>query len=261
MFPRVLLLKNPDAPLSHDSLEIRYCQALTTTPLPSSLSAYLESPRFSQCRGLIFTSKRAVLALAFSKVTLSDKLLSLPVYGVGPKTTAELERIGFTSIHGGKSAGSAEALAHVILNSPPPGNGDLAFFHGNLSLEILPRLLKTAGISIHPVLAYQVTPRTDLMFEEELSMNWNWANWCVFFSPSGVEAVFSGLERLGLNKEKKFAAIGQTTAEALKAQQVEVKLIPSYPLVEEILSGIIIMAEQEEQEEREELKLKKMQLL
>lgn len=163
--------------------------------------------------GLIFTSPRAVEAMAAAMPWLpTENVLwhMKPIFAVGPKTASELRQIGFEPT--GEDSGTASMLFEHIAASrfAQP----LLFLCGSRRRPDLPDSLRDADIKFDELCVYETHLRTDLKFDALPA-----PEWVVFFSPSGVEAV---LENGSLDLSSvRIAAIGETTADSLRAFDVE----------------------------------------
>lgn len=170
--------------------------------------------------GLIFTSQNAVQSVL--KTPKVDELKSISCFCVGSKTKSFLEQNGFTVE---AYAGYASDLAEIISLVYPKNN--YTFFSGNLRRDILPEMLKEAGVKLDEIEVYEtiLSPKKmDGHFDAIL-----------FFSPSGVE---SYLTKNKISKELCFA-IGETTAEALENKKVKNIVIADKPSVESVIAEVI----------------------
>ena len=158
--------------------------------------------------GLIFTSPRAVEAFGrafpgtgISKTGWEDKVL----FTVGPRTAAAIRSLGYEPE--GESTGSAEQLAAYILKRHT--GGALLFLCGDRRRDVLPSLLREAGIRTEEIIAYRTRLHTLHAWPGNKK-----PDWVVFFSPSGLEAILQSpevsLENISI------AAIGSVTAEAVR---------------------------------------------
>lgn len=163
--------------------------------------------------GLIFTSPRAVEAMAGAMPWLpTENVLwhMKPIFAVGPKTASELRRIGFEPT--GEDSGTAAMLFEHIAASRFAR--PLLFLCGNRRRADLPDALRAADIKFDELCVYETHPLTDLEFSAHPA-----PDWVVFFSPSGVDAVLED-GRLDLSSVR-IAAIGETTADALRGFEIE----------------------------------------
>jgi uroporphyrinogen-III synthase len=193
-----------------------------------SLRRTLERPK--DYDGIVVTSPRAVDALADAISWLpSENMLwhAKAVFAVGPRTAEAAREIGFEPV--GEDSGSAENLAAFIsrrhLARP------LLFLSGDRRRGTLPDVLKEAGIGVEEVCVYRTVPRTDLDLRTSGK-----PDWAVFFSPSGLEAVESarGLDLHAIS----IAAIGETTAEALREAGYHVRATAARPTPSALITAM-----------------------
>jgi len=188
----------------------------------------LEHPR--NYGGLIVTSPRAVEAMAQAMTWLPTENVSWharPVFAVGPSTASELRQIGFEPI--GEESGSGAALAQTILHHQ--FEKPLLYLIGSRRRDELPTSLRENNIDFIELCVYRSIERANL----ELSSQ-SVPDWVVFFSPSGVEAV----QRDGGwdLRDIRVAAIGRTTADALRSTGVEVHAMASEPTPEAVAQAV-----------------------
>ena len=174
--------------------------------------------------GLIFTSPRAVEA--FSRAlpeagTSNTDRESKALFTVGPRTAAAIRSLGYEPE--GEHTGSAEQLAAYILERHT--GGTLLFLCGDRRRDVLPSLLREAGIRMEEIVAYRTRLRTLHAWPGDKK-----PDWVVFFSPSGLEAVLHspGVSLEGIS----IAAIGSVTAEAVRAHGFRVHATAHEPTPE-----------------------------
>jgi uroporphyrinogen-III synthase len=169
--------------------------------------------------GIVATSPRVGRALrrVFDEEgTLHAKWEGAPAYVVGPTTAERLRALGFM-VQGGDT-GDADALVSLLTEAQPAR--PLLFLSGNRRRETIPSGLREAGLSFEEEVVYETHPRTDLTLPDG-------GGWLVFFSPSGLEAVrASDLEE---GADYRVAAIGPTTAAALRDAGVAVAAVADHP--------------------------------
>ena len=98
----------------------------------------------------------------------------MPFYVVGQATALALKElenlyagIGFCRLDiRGESSGTAEQLAHFILNDPTSRSGQLLYLTGDKNRDTLPNILSGCGIKLHPLRVYETQGSST--FEQEL---------------------------------------------------------------------------------------------
>lgn len=189
----------------------------------------LEHPRSYD--GMIFTSPRAVEALASAMGWLPTENVmwhAKSIFAVGPKTAHELRQIGFEPT--GEGSGSAGMLAEHI--AAGAFERPLLFLCGNRRRDELPDSLRRAGIDIEELCVYESHPRQTLDLTSHPK-----PDWVVFFSPSGIQAVMPGgyIDFSAVH----VAAIGETTAEALRSGGLQVDAIAGAPTPDALVQALL----------------------
>lgn len=147
---------------------------------------------------LLFTSQNAVLAVA--QQPNAQQLLSHPVYVVGRKTKALLERLGFTVL---AWADHAAALAPEIVARG--SHQQITFFCGNIHSPILTTALEKAGITFEERVCY-----SNVATPVEVTSNYQAA---LFFSPSAVR----NFAEQNAFQQLPYFSIGPSTTHALQS--------------------------------------------
>lgn len=179
-----------------------------------------------QYAGLIVTSPRAVRAIAqLDDEGWKTRWQQKPAYAVGPKTASALRALGLTPV--GEETGSAASLAAVIAKKKKP----YLFLCGNRRRDVLPDALRTAGTAFEELIVYETHLRSNIVLPRPQT-----GDWLVFFSPSGLEAVTQSAanEVAGY----RLAAIGPTTADALRARGTTVEAVASSPSPEGLVHAL-----------------------
>jgi uroporphyrinogen-III synthase len=176
--------------------------------------------------GLIITSQRAVeawdVALRDVDAPLARPLTELPVFVVGPATAEALASTACPprAVLGAASSGTGESLARFIGNhyasSPPPL--PLLYLVGDKRRDVLPSILRDAGIALEELEVYRTDVRPS--FEAELDVALDALQdvddaSIVAFSPSGAKTAIPVLQRRGLLGRLRMVAIGPTTRDYL----------------------------------------------
>ncbi len=182
--------------------------------------------RASAYGALVCTSPRAVQAL--KRALPPDHPLhaawsSKPTYVVGPRTAEAVSAWGGQPV--GAETGNAATLAARIEADAP---GRLLFLSGNRRRDTLPRALVDAGQVFDEVEVYRTRLRSDIVLPSPPA-------WLVFFSPSGIEAVRASGYALDAYA---CAAIGSTTAAALRNVGVSVQAVAATPTPDALAAAI-----------------------
>lgn len=176
--------------------------------------------RVDRFGGLVCTSPRAVEALRLAMASVpgvAEAWVQRPAFAVGPRTAEVLRQLGLAAE--GEEAGDATELADYIIAQAP--GRPLLFLSGNRRRDALPGALSRASVPFVELTVYETQVRTDLELRGSV------ADWLVFFSPSGLEAV----ERAGGAPWDvlRLAAIGPTTAGALREAGRRVDAVAEAP--------------------------------
>ena len=161
---------------------------------------------------LVFTSQNAVNSYLKNPVAMALKVK--PCCCVGTKTKELLEQNGFEVV---LSASNSAELGQLIIRQFQ--NSSFSIFGGNLTLKILPEILKTASVTFNELEIYK-TELTPCKIDGKF-------NGILFFSPSGVES-FLSINKL---QDATCFCIGSTTAKALEHLTLKV-IIAHQPTVE-----------------------------
>ncbi|XP_054133184.1 uroporphyrinogen-III synthase isoform X3 [Melozone crissalis] len=199
--------------------------------------------------GLVFTSPRALEAIKIclkeksKKEAWSKSLKQMwnikPTYVVGKATASLVEEIGLVAQ--GEMAGNAEKLAEYICSREKPNSSALLFPCGALKREVLPTALREKGIPLESLTVYQTAQHPDL--QESLSSYFSQQGIpasIVFFSPSGVKFCLQHIQKLSgdLINQVKFAAIGPSTAKALRDAGVAVSCTAGSPTAQDLAAAL-----------------------
>jgi len=176
--------------------------------------------------GLILTSPRAVEALRdFDLAAWRDH----PTFVVGPRTAGEATKLGLRPV--GAESGSADDLADVIIAHS--FEQPLLFVCGDRRRDTLPDRLCAADVTFEEVVVYRTLGDADELADTVERMQ---PEWLVFFSPSGVETA-EVLAGPSWNRIRK-AAIGPTTAEALRAAGLPPAAVADAPTPEALAAAL-----------------------
>ena len=165
-------------------------------------------------KNVVFTSKNAVEAILTSSSAAELKFEN--IYCVGRKTRRFIKnKFGKVAHFENSATDLAKYLVEFMEGS------EITYFHGNISLEDLPKILAENNITVNPIEAYRTKLSGKKIPEEVKGI--------MFFSPSNVESY------LKENSADKIAyCIGETTANAAKAHFKEIK-VAKIPTVESVI--------------------------
>jgi len=192
---------------------------------------------------LAVTSKRAAWALreAAQDAAAYTVLKTTPVFCVGSGTEEACASAGAPNVVGVPGGRGAADLAEFMV---PALGGEIfdrpvLFLVGDKRLDELPRRLQGMNVKIKELLVYETATRADIqvVLTAELARLRAAAvtdpgapQWVVLFSPSGVVAASSAIHlELYNNVRFRLAAIGQTTANAMRAAGLRVDAIAATP--------------------------------
>lgn len=233
----IILLRDPSG--DDDPYEVAFRESgFTAESIPvltfeavnaEVLADKLGSP--SRYSGLILTSPRAVAGLGDALRWLPAQVSeweAKPVYAVGPRTAGALDKLGIRAQ--GQDAGNAEALLqHIVAERARLDENPLLFVCGERRRGVIGRGLAEAGIPCEELPVYETQARDDF---DVLALGR--ADWLAFFSPSGVEVVQAAG---GLPEAPRYAAIGSTTAGALRAAGIKVDAVAAGPTPEALVEA------------------------
>ena len=176
------------------------------------------------------TSPRAVDAIASNADAYRlarEGWAGKPAYAVGPETARRAARLGLQVL--GESSGNSGTLADLVAEQPP--KGALLFLSGTPRRSEFTDKLTGAGINYEELIVY----RSHVV--EKISLTGRRAEWVVFFSPRGVRLAEDGID-LDWSGIKK-AAIGPTTAEAIKEAGWPVDAVADSPSPNALVTAIL----------------------
>lgn len=230
MRPRILLLRRPTSPDPYvASFEAAGFDAESVPVLdfePAGRDALAErienAERFD---GLLVTSPRAAAALRGLDLR---GWAGKPAFVVGPRTAGRVRALGLAPV--GEETGHADALADLIVTDPP--EKPLLFLCGDRRRDMLPNRLRAAQVAFEELVVYRTLGDASAL-EVRLSEP---PDWLAFFSPSGVEAALE-LDGVSWNSCSA-AAIGPTTADALRSAGIRPAAVASTPTPESLVAAV-----------------------
>lgn len=230
MRPRILLLRRPTSPdpyvaaFEAAGFDAESVPVLDFEPMNrDALVARIAEPE--RYGGLLVTSPRGADALADLDLSgWTDK----PEFVVGPRTAERVRGLGLAPV--GEEAGHAAALADRIAADPP--DKPLLFLCGDRRRDVLPDRLRAAGVAFDELVVYWTIGDASAL-EARLAEA---PDWLAFFSPSGVEATLE-LDGISWNSVSA-AAIGPTTADALRAAGIHPAAVAASPTPEALVAAV-----------------------
>jgi uroporphyrinogen-III synthase len=165
-------------------------------------------------KNVVFTSKNAVEAVLTS--CSAAELDFENIYCVGRKTRRLIKnKFGKVTHFENNAKDLANHLVEFIDGT------EVTYFHGNISLDEIPKILEENNITVNAIEAYRTKLSGKSIPEEVKGI--------MFYSPSNVESY------LNENSADKIAyCIGETTAKAARAHFKEVK-VAKIPTVESVI--------------------------
>lgn len=185
--------------LEAQGLDVRHQPFIETLTIQE---ARAEAEHLLNCEWMLFSSQTGVEAWLELSLPFPENIR----YGaVGNKTVKSLKDLGLKVDIVGKPQ-NAEGLAELFIHNFSSAKS-VALPKGNLSLSILEDKLELADISTKPIVIYRTKTAklTDVNFTDYDAL--------FFASPSAV-AVLKDVPKSVL-QNKKFIAIGETTAQAI----------------------------------------------
>lgn len=191
--------------------------------------------------GIIFTSSRAVNAVAFSLTSNSclEKWKDKFIFSVG-QATSEMAQSLLNLETCGSDSGNSENLCEIILQKCEKYNKPLLFPCSNIRKNTIPDTLSKHSIHLKEIVCYETVPNTQFkdvwtsLVEKE-----NLPSILVFFSPSGVkycsEIVMDSYDDA---VKPNFVAIGSSTEKALLDVNVRSCKVAEKPNPEAVLSAV-----------------------
>jgi len=177
---------------------------------------------------VVFTSKHAVMSVA--KMLHNDSKY-WQIYCLGNKTLNTVNQY-FSNKKSEKDknssirvADNAERLARLIINDNVK---NIVFFCGDKRMDILPEMLKDAGVVVKEVVVYRTIETPHVVGKQYDGI--------LFFSPSGVSSFFN---KNSVDQGTTLFAIGKTTAEEVRQYTTNRLQVSSKPIKQQVLSDAI----------------------
>ena len=172
---------------------------------------------------IVFTSSNAVNAVQKYLNDYTNPFdIKWKIFSLTGKTkdAVEASSLGFVIEKGWY----AKELAEKIIAS---NVSEIVFFCGDKRREVLPKILREAGITVHEIVVYE-TILTPVVLKGAVDA-------VLFFSPSAVQSFFSVNQ---LTQDVVCFAVGQTTAETIRKFILNKIVISDHPAQEEVLGSV-----------------------
>jgi len=224
--------------LEQEGANVIHCPTIEITP-PESWQACDEAvARLEQYDGFVFTSPNAAkffLGRAAERKRENTTIGNKSCYAVGAQTASVVLSFGYkTMLLDGVTTG--RSLADALTKS---GHRFIAYPKGNLASGEPAMVLREHGIQVDEIVVYVTVNRAREHAQEvEAALRAGKVDLLTFFSPSGFESLVEVLPA-GLLSGKTIAAIGPTTASAIRSAGFEVAIMPALPSSMEMADAII----------------------
>jgi uroporphyrinogen-III synthase len=188
---------------------------------------FVDGPQISLAnfQAVLATSANGVRALA--RRTLDR---NVPVFAVGPQTTAAAQDAGFSEIR--NAAGDARSLANAVVHWADPAKGPLLHAAGRERAGRLAGALSGAGFSVQTAMLYEAvetaafSPRARDALQNEV------IDAVMLFSPRSARLFTEQTQKIGLEENCRgitALCISEAAAEPLKALALKGARIARHP--------------------------------
>ena len=225
---RIVLLK--DAPDKDDPYVTSLSQLMAVECIPVLCFNYTNQEQLqnslqdvSKYNGVIFTSRRGVLAVKKAFKTALPCWANVTCYTVGEATRREAEKLGFSCK--GEKSGTGAALARIIVGDKAnfDSSKDLLFISGALKRPELSNIILKAKLGLKDVIAYETVcdPSTESKINHYVR-NHGVPDFLVFFSPSGVDFCLDTWRKMWKlsSKFSSVVSIGPSTTVKLESEGI-----------------------------------------
>lgn len=251
----VLLLKAPkdegndkyETILKENGFNVKYLQILDFDFINLS-ELQLKLCKENDYTGIIFTSPRAVTATKLclnygnASLRIKDRWGSKKNYVVG-EATHELVEQDLSLQCQGKESGNANNLAERIITEHLNDDScNFLFPCGNLKKETLAKRLNEKGIKLDATTVYETVKSKHFNndFKNVTNSFQDIPEIIVYFSPSGVKFTTNDFKLQSVPFEKlKLIAIGPSTEETLKIENLPIYSMATKPTENELLKAIL----------------------
>ena len=185
--------------------------------------------RLSGYAWLLFTSRNAVTTF-YERLKDSKIPSALQIGAVGAQTAKMLQERGLPP-HLVAEPATAQGLAELLLARESLAGKRILFPRGDRARDVLPSLLREAGAIVDDPIAYRTVPAGGELSLERI-------DWIVLSSPSTWHELLSLLGPMASLSGIRLAAIGPTTAEAIRQSGHEPACIANPPGLKGLLSAL-----------------------
>ena len=200
-------------------------------------AGHLDIAELKDLDGLFFTSPHAARVFLESAERSSEKFGG-DIYVLGQRTRDLFAQAGIDVRYHEDANTAAEMIA--LFGESEFAGKRLLYLRGNRSLRQIPQLLE--GIAdIQELVVYKTvdaTPDTAQIKQITERLRNREIDWMCFFSPSGVENLIKMIDPADL-KRAKAAAIGETTANALRTAGLDVALVSRRARAEDLAAQLV----------------------
>lgn len=181
---------------------------------------------------VLFTSRHAVAAFC-DRLGEGELPSLLRVGAVGAQTAKLLSEKGHDPQLVAEPA-TAQSLAEHVLAQESLSGKRVLFPRGNRARDVLPNMLKASGAIVDEPIAYRTVPASREDVQSRLESG---VDWIVLTSPSTWQELLEMLESPRALEGIRLAAIGPTTAEAIRQSGYELSCIADPPGLAGLLSA------------------------
>jgi uroporphyrinogen III methyltransferase/synthase len=203
---------------------------IAVQPLPMSVAHLATLRKLDQFDWLVFTSASAVemFHLWLEKVMIKELPATLRVIAVGEKTAAAVRVYGW-HVKALAERASAEGVVATLLLQGAGNDTKIVFPRAREGRELIPQELKKVGAQVVVLPVYQTAPAIPKNLAVlRLRLRERKIDAITFTSPSAVQQFFHLLP-LGewpILREICLAAIGRTTAAAIREHHLQAHVVP-----------------------------------
>jgi len=195
-------------------------------------------PALAAADAVVFTSANAVRHFAErARPTGGEAAI---VLCVGAATAAAAARAGFANPIVPSARADAESLARAIAGAYAPAGRRFLVPHGSLARDGLAERLRAAGADVEAVCVYETVPAAFDAAALRVALVAGELDACTFASPSAAKAFAAGLDAAARAAARRtaLAAIGETTATALRAAGLAPQVVASHASAQDLVDAL-----------------------